>query len=145
MDTYTIRTLAASDFTKGHLQLLGQLTSIDVAAFTVDMYEEFVNSLNGNHRVYVIEEEGVIVATATLLVEQKLIHNMGKIGHIEDVVVDACMRGKGVGKKVINHLVAVAKEAGCYKIILDCSQHNEAFYQACGFETKGCFMAKYYE
>lgn len=145
MAQFAIRALASDDFAKGHLQLLGQLTSIDADNFLQDDYCRFVKVLSDSHQVFVIETDNTIVATATLLIEQKLIHSMGKVGHIEDVVVDKSLRGKGVGKTLISHLVSVAKEAGCYKIILDCSSHNEAFYKACGFETKGCFMAQYFE
>ena len=39
-------------------------------------------------------------------------------------------------RRLIEHLVAVAKERGCYKIILDCSEENAAFYSKAGFRRK---------
>ena len=56
------------------------------------------------------------------------------VGMIEDVEVLEEHRGKGFGKKVILELIEKAKELGCYKVILDCSDHNISFYSLLGFE-----------
>jgi glucosamine-phosphate N-acetyltransferase len=44
-----------------------------------------------------IEEGGRIIATGTLLLERKFARGCGLCGHIEDIVVDAGQRGKGMG------------------------------------------------
>lgn len=33
---------------------------------------------------------------------------------------------------------------GCYKVILDCSVENKAFYEKCGFQQKSVQMAMYF-
>jgi glucosamine-phosphate N-acetyltransferase len=86
---------------------------------------------------------GSLVACGTLLVERKLIRNAGCAGHVEDVVVDATFRGGGVGKLLLSALVAAARAAGCYKVILDCSEANTGFYAKCGFTRKEVQMALY--
>lgn len=53
----------------------------------------------GSSFVIVIEEQGIIVACATLLVEHKFLRECGNVGHIEDVVVHDSQRGKGLGLK----------------------------------------------
>jgi glucosamine-phosphate N-acetyltransferase len=58
---------------------------------------------------------GAVLAVGTLLVERKLIRNAGCAGHVEDVVVDASARGRGVGKALLDALVAKARALGCYK------------------------------
>jgi len=40
-------------------------------------------------------------------------------------------------------LTDTAKEAGCYKIILDCSEDNAPFYEKCGLSRKEIQMVKY--
>jgi predicted GNAT family acetyltransferase len=55
------------------------------------------------------------VGCGTLLLERKLIRGAGVAGHIEDVVVDASARGRGLGKLLLDALVARARQAGCYK------------------------------
>ena len=68
-----------------------------------------------------------------MLVEQKFIHNGGKVGHIEDVVTRKEYSGKGVGSSLVQKCIETAKEEKCYKIILDCSLDNIAFYEKAGF------------
>jgi glucosamine-phosphate N-acetyltransferase len=108
-----------------------------------------------------------IIATATLFVERKFLRNAGKVGHIEDVAVDASRRGKNLGKRIIVSLTTIAESVGCYKTILDCNEENIrtysglppsehltivglssslfvlAFYQKCGFTHKEFEMVKY--
>lgn len=74
-----------------------------------------------------------IVAIGSLLVEQKLIHSCGCIGHIEDVAIKKDYQRQGLGQKLIACLVEEAKKQGCYKIILDCLDSRIEFYKKCGF------------
>lgn len=62
-----------------------------------------------------------VIGCATLVVEQKLIHNYKSAGHIEDVVIDEPYRGRGYGKLLIGHLVKQARKLNCYKVLLDTS------------------------
>lgn len=84
-----------------------------------------------------------IIATATLLVELKFIRNCGKCGHIEDVVVDTSYRGLRLGLRVVEALITAAKDSGCYKVILDCSESNAPFYEKCGLIKKEIQMVRY--
>lgn len=70
----------------------------------------------------------LVIAAATLFIERKFLHNCGLVGHVEDVVVNKTYRGRRLGLRIIEQLKTWAKEAGCYKIILDCAAHNVAFY-----------------
>ena len=87
-----------------------------------------------NYIIYVAEYNGEIIGATTLLIEQKFIHDGGKVGHIEDVVVRKEYQGKGVGKKIVNALLKYAKKKGCYKTILDCSDELVQFYESIGFK-----------
>lgn len=44
------------------------------------------------------------------------IHNLGLVGHIEDIVVRKDQQGKKLGLRIIEALDHVAKEVGCYKV-----------------------------
>lgn len=72
------------------------------------------------------------------------IHNLGIIGHIEDIAIAKDQQGKKLGLKMIQALDYVAEQIGCYKCILDCSEVNEGFYIKCGFKRAGIEMAHYY-
>lgn len=73
------------------------------------------------------------------------IHNLGLVGHIEDIAVAKDQQGKKLGLRIIQALDYLAEHVGCYKTILDCSEANEGFYVKCGFKRAGLEMAHYYE
>ena len=54
-------------------------------------------------------------------------------------------RGKGLGKRLMQHLTRIGGLLGCYKTILDCSEENSKIYERCGYTIKGLEMAVYYE
>jgi GNAT superfamily N-acetyltransferase len=85
-----------------------------------------------------------IVGTGALIVERKFIHQLGLVGHIEDIAVSKDQQGKKLGLHIIHALDFVAEKVGCYKTILDCSEANEGFYVKCGFKRAGLEMAHYY-
>ena len=53
-------------------------------------------------KVLKIKDTQKIIGTFTILKETKLIHNFGKVAHIEDVVIDKSMRNLGLGHFLIN-------------------------------------------
>ena len=122
-----------------------QLTTIETNKITRIMFDAFVDNLSDKHLIYVIEEPNlhIIIGTITLLIEPKLIHNMGLVGHIEDVVVDINFRGLGLSKLLVNKAIEVSKNYGCYKVILDCNNANKPVYEKCGFVNNGNQMSLY--
>ncbi|KAM0037258.1 putative glucosamine-phosphate N-acetyltransferase transcription regulator GNAT family [Helianthus debilis subsp. tardiflorus] len=114
--------------------------------------EEFQNrfvelkSYGDDHVIHVIEDLILlkIVATGSVFIEKKFIRSCGKLGHIENVVVDSGARGMQLGINVVGFLVDHARLTGCYKVILDCGEDNRAFYEKCGFKQKEIQMVKYF-
>lgn len=102
-------------------------------------------SSSPDYHVAVAEDAstGRLVGTAALIVERKFIHACGKVGHVEDVVVDAAARGQRLGQRLVEALVGVCRDKGCYKMILDCAEHNVAFYEKCGLSRKEVQMVRY--
>lgn len=140
------RKIEKSDFYKNYVQLLQHLTIVNPAEINVTKFNAFIENLGDNHAIYVLEDidNNIIIGTITLLIEAKIIHNMGKVAHIEDVVVDPNYRGQNLGKILVKNITDIANAANCYKIILDCSEHNEEFYKKCEFQRKGLQMARYF-
>ncbi|KAL6574996.1 Glucosamine-phosphate N-acetyltransferase-like protein [Orobanche minor] len=146
-DILQVRKLERSDKQKGFIELLQQLTvcgSISEKAFE-ERFQEIAECGDG-HLICVIEDNcsGKIVGTGSVFIEKKFIRNCGKVGHIEDVVVDSSFRGKQLGKKIIGFLSDHARGMGCYKVILDCSVENRSFYERCGFKQKEVQMVKFF-
>ena len=53
-------------------------------------------------------------------------------------------KGRVTRTTLLKHLIRIAKEKfRCYKIILDCAEKNEKFYEKCGFVKKEIQMALY--
>lgn len=144
MDNFSIRLITKEDYNKNHLELYKQLTIIYPEEISKEQYNNFIDNLNENHQIFVICLDDKIIATITVLIEKKLIRQLGKVGHIEDFVVDKKYTGKGLGRKMLNYVVNYCKEKGCYKVILNCDDHNKNFYEKCGFIKKENEMVLYF-
>ena len=102
MDQYKIRNLEINDIHKNIINLLNQLTStskVSLIDFTL-----FVESLHENHQVLVIEDNNKIIGMGSVFIEKKIIHNMGLLGHIEDIVIDINYRNKNLGRLLLTKL-----------------------------------------
>lgn len=120
-----LRYLDDQDHSKGFLETLSQLSV--VGPLSRQVFEETWLQITAQKPqttfIVVLEdvEKGKIVASGSLLLEKKFLHKGGVAGHIEDVVCDEGYRGHSLGKKLIAALVYLAKQKGCYKVILDCN------------------------
>ena len=129
-----IRELEEKDFKNGFL------TTLDVLRETSSMSEDKALEIfkkiksNPEHIIIIAEIEGKVIGSTTLLIEPKFIHQGGVVGHIEDVVVDKKFQGKKIGEKIITQVLEIAKNHGCYKTILDCSDSVKPFYEKLGFK-----------
>jgi glucosamine-phosphate N-acetyltransferase len=134
---YNIRELNCSDY-NNYLELINDFRT------TYFSEQDFINILDNLHniKIYVIEKDSKLVASATLNIEQKFIHNCGKLAHVEDVCVKKEFRNSGYGKIIINKLIEEAKNMKCYKITLYCSENNSNFYKKYGFEITGNQMSQ---
>lgn len=117
-------TRAYDDWTQFEQAIINRLE--DPAYFCFAAYDQHDSNWSGK-----------LVGTATLFIERKC---GGVAGHIEDVVVDESYRGQGIGKQLVERCIKEAKTLGCYKVVLDCSSENQAFYERCGFQENGVCM-----
>ena len=143
MSDYIISKLEPKDYYCGFLELLEQLTVVGVDKIT---YPDFLYQLNQmkSKEVFVIRNNGKVIATSSIFIEHKFIHNLSSVGHIEDVVIDKSYRGKGLGKVIVDYCVDYAKNNGCYKVILSSDKKNTEFYKICGFKNKNQEMSIYF-
>jgi glucosamine-phosphate N-acetyltransferase len=133
MSDITVRKLVESDLDNGFLESLDSLRKAsDIDRKKARKILEQI-SKNPDHVIFVAEHNGRIIGATTLLIEQKFIHDGGKVGHIEDVVVSKEFQSKGVGVIIIKSVLDYAKSQGCYKTILDCDDKVKPFYDKLGF------------
>ena len=135
MNELIIRELKEEDLWNGFLTSLDSLRQAsDIDKEKAEKIFEKINS-NSDHIVAVAELDGKVVGSTTLLIEQKFIHKGGLVGHIEDVVVDKNFQGQKIGEKIMKYLLEIAKNRGCYKTILDCTDDVKPFYEKLGFKS----------
>jgi len=147
---FTFRPLQRTDYTAGHLDVLGDLAwigSITEEQWTAQF--DLMSKCNGTYYVLVLVdgngEEAKIVGTGALIVERKFLCELGTQGHIEDIAIKAEYQGKRFGFKLIEALDHIASQVGCYKTVLDTSQGKTAFYEKNGYENSGCAMHHYFD
>lgn len=108
--------------------------------FTEEQFTKILDSVQTSSSIWVLEEDCFLLATGTILYEQKFIHDMAIYAHLEDICVTKTRRGQGLGKKFVTQLLQQVKH--CYKVTLDCSDDNIMFYTSCGLEKNGNQMSQ---
>ena len=65
--------------------------------------------------------------------------------YIDDLCVDETIRGQHIGKALYEHVLAFAKESGCYNVTLNVWSLNDSamrFYEKCGLKPQKIGMEK---
>ena len=134
MTDVIIRKLQKKDLFNGFLQSLDSLRK--ASDLNPKRAEKIFNKIseNPNQAIYVAIKDSKIIGATTIIIEQKFIHEGGKVGHIEDVAVAKEFQGKGIGQKIVKAMLDYAQKQGCYKTILDCADDLIPFYERIGFK-----------
>ena len=106
--------------------------------------KEYIDNMPNNQTTYVLYNDEDIIGCGTIIISYKMIHNYSKIGHIEDVFIRNNFQSQGNGKILIEALIKICNNEGCYKVILDCKEELKSFYERCGLENKNIQMSKYF-
>ncbi len=101
-----------------------------------------------NLYLFVLEDAGGRVnATCYLNYIPNITRQASPYCVIENVVTEATLRNRGLGKRLLQHALDFAWQRGCYKAMLQTgskqqSTHN--FYKSCGFSAtdKFAFVAR---
>jgi hypothetical protein len=93
------RKLKTSDFHLGYMNLINHFTRnpVDIT------YEQFCNQIDKklDKQILVIEREGKIISTGSIVIEPKFHNNFKNMGHIEDIVTHPDHRLQSYGTKII--------------------------------------------
>jgi len=126
------------------IHLYNNFSIINKQIFDFTSLKSLIERLPNNHNIYFYLINNKIVGGITLIIEEKIIHNGGKVGHIEDFVVLDSYRKQGIGNLLINYVKNLCIQNKCYKIILDCDEALENYYIKKGFTKKGSYMGYYF-
>ncbi|MEK7354000.1 MAG: GNAT family N-acetyltransferase [Chloroflexota bacterium] len=98
------------------------------------------------HELLVAEEDGKILGTMALIIVPNLSHGGLPWAGVENVMVDADYRRRGIGKLLMDYALVEAKKAGCYKLqLISDKSRKEAhkFYKALGYKASGYGFRRY--
>ena len=141
------RPLERLDYDKGYVPLLSQLTR--VGEYTRELFRaqfDGMKAMPGCHFILVVEDpganvtSGIIVASASLVIERKFVHQAALRGRIEDVVVDKNYRGKHLGSMLLESLKLLSQVLGVYKLTLDCKEAMLPYYTKLGYVNEGQYF-----
>jgi len=147
--TWLIRQAVAADL-PAVLQLYAQPSMDNGRVLTLPQAEQLWAqfSLYPNYRLFVAcsqaHEESkpveAVVGTYALLIMHNLAHQGTPSAIVEDVVVQEASQSQGIGRAMMLHAMAQARQAACYKLVLSSNQkreHAHAFYESLGFQRHG--------
>ncbi|KAI5238690.1 hypothetical protein E4T43_07242 [Aureobasidium subglaciale] len=140
---YKVRPLQRSDYARGFLTCLSDLTWIgEVDQKSFEERFDWLASVGRDWNYCIVIDDGdKIVATATMIVDRKFIQNLTTVAHVEDVSVSATHQRRGLGFLLLKTLEGTAKNLGVKKMILDCGDKNVGFYERCGYTESGHHMS----
>ncbi len=90
-----------------------------------------------NRYYFVVEVDGVLVSSSTLVIIDNLTRSGRPFGLIENVVTHKEYRKRGYGTAILHKALEVAKNNDCYKVVLLTGRKEESvlrFYERVGFE-----------
>lgn len=124
------------------LALQAQLGQDDGTVLTTDQALAVLRRMAAypDYGVRVAELDEGVVGCYALLVMDNLAHLGTPSAIVEDVVVDASCRGRGIGRAMMHDAMCVAREKGCYKLVLNSNLRRldaHRFYEGLGFERHG--------
>jgi len=107
---------------------------------SMEEYRRVFNKMSAvpGYRLLVAEEDGEILGTTVLVILPGFTHGVSPFAVVEYVVVDEQYRRRGIGKLLMDYVIARSKEAGCYKIMLTSDKRRDQahqFYESLGFEA----------
>ena len=100
------------------------------------------------YSLLVAEDDGDVVGTTMMAILPGFAHLTSPFAVIEYVVIDEKRRGRGIGKLLMEHCRKLAKEAGCYKIMLTSDKRRERahkFYESLGYEASAHGFRYYFK
>lgn len=97
-------------------------------------YKMNINSLGVQYLV--IESEGLILGFGSLHI-QHLLHHVGKVAEIQELIISTHYQSQGLGAKLINAFREIAMQKRCVLLEVSCSLDREdahRFYEKNYFE-----------
>ncbi len=137
----TIRAAEASDL-PAILALLAQHAMDDGAVLPPERAAAIFERIASypDYHLYIARHRGHTVGSYALLIMDNLGHRGAPSAIIESVVVEPACQGQGIGRRMMDHALGIARARGCYKAVLSSNLKRDRahrFYESLGFERHG--------
>src|SRR5919108_2534821 len=123
-----------ADAIAGLLGQLGYPTSAEAASERIERH-----AASDTDVLLVAEADGEVAGLASLHVSMALEYD-GDAGKLSAIVVDERLRGRGLGRSLVEAIEAEARRRACVLLFLTTNERRKdahAFYSALGFEETG--------
>ncbi|RJP24326.1 MAG: GNAT family N-acetyltransferase [Candidatus Abyssobacteria bacterium SURF_5] len=100
-----------------------------------------------NRKLFVAVANNQVVGAVDLLIAPNLSHHALPWAIVENLVVAGHSRQRGIGRKLVEHLIRVARQSGCYKIGLSSDKRRteaHRLYKSLGFDQYGLGFRIYF-
>jgi GNAT superfamily N-acetyltransferase len=104
-------------------------------------------SADPRHEIFVAEDGGRVAGSIVLLVVPNLSHGGTPWAIAENLIVTEGQRRRGIGRMLLEYVIARAREKGCYKVQLwSSTSRKEAhgLYRSLGFEASAYGFRLYF-
>jgi RimJ/RimL family protein N-acetyltransferase len=102
-------------------------------------------ALGSDAQAYLCATDGErVIGFGSLTIKNNL-WQAGPLGHLDELVVDGGWRGRGVGARLLEELIDLARRRGCRRVELDSALHRvdaHRFYERHGFENRAYLFSK---
>ena len=143
MQDFQIRYCTENDY-EAVYELLRQLWA-DTIPDRDALRTAYTKAVASKSQMLIVARVGPRLAGFCSLTVKNNLWQAGNLGHIDELVVDGCFRGKGVGSRLLEEITKIARENGCKRIELDSAFHRKEahrFYENAGYENRAYLFPK---
>jgi GNAT superfamily N-acetyltransferase len=105
----------------------------------------FIQGLHDPRYAFLVaKHDGKVVGFASLRVKRSF-WDEGVSGYIDELVVDKRYRGRGIGKRLLEDIIKIARKMSCKRVELDSASYRKrahSFYRSQGFGNWSLLFSK---
>src|SRR5215831_20504762 len=124
---FEVREISVTDLGRGFFETLSNLAPVGRISEEHENAKKVLQEITSNpfHKIFVaVKNDGEIVGSNTVLIEQKFIRNGGRVAHNQDLVTKKGYEGMGIATAVVDRSLRFARQMKCYKVIVECSDET---------------------
>jgi len=144
---YIVRPINNDDLTPEYFRLLEEIKTITAVYPGKEraIAQLEIMKRKGAKFVYVVldsEQNNRLVATGSIVVEEKFEFNLAAYAHIEELAVFSDYQGKGVGRLLVQFMLGLIEKQGILKTVLFTTTDKIGFYNKVGFPHQRVLMLR---